>query len=31
MNSDIDNTNFNIIQQADICVGLQHGDEGKGK
>ena len=21
----------NIIQQADICVGLQHGDEGKGK
>ena len=31
MNSNIDNTNFNIIQQADICVGLQHGDEGKGK
>ena len=21
----------NSIQQADICVGLQHGDEGKGK
>ena len=20
-----------VIQQADICVGLQHGDEGKGK